>query len=511
MTRRWTARELIDHVLDTGSFESWDSPVSHAGLPEAYVAELVAAAVKAGTDESVLTGRGLVRGRPVVVVVNEFTFLAGSIGRAAADRIVAAIRRATALGLPVLASTASGGTRMQEGTPAFVQMMAISRAVMDHRGAGLPYLVHLRHPTTGGVYASWGSLGHVTVAEPGALVGFLGPKVYQALEGSPFPEGVQVAENLAAKGVIDAVIAVEELPEVVDQALAVLLDPPAASVLQRREGEVDPERSAWAAITATRGDGRIGVRDVLRHAAGSTVRLSGTDSGERDASVLTVLTRIDGEPCLLVGQDRTRQGDGEHLGPAALREALRVMRLAEELNLPLVTVIDTPGAELSARAEEGAMAGEIARCLGAMVTMKVPTVAVILGQGCGGGALALLAAKRVIATEQAWLTPLPPEGASVIVYGDTEHAAVMAERQRVRAVDLLADGAVHHVVPEPEGDTIEALAAAVGAEIAAALRGLREAAGSLEALDDGGVRQPAGLTHDLQAELAVLGLEGVEQ
>lgn len=511
MNRRWTARELIDHVLDAGSFESWDSPVSHAGLPEAYVAELIAAAEKSGTDESVLTGRGLVRGRPVVVVVNEFTFLAGSIGRAAAHRIVTAIRRATALGLPVLASTASGGTRMQEGTPAFVQMMAISRAVMDHRGAGLPYLVHLRHPTTGGVYASWGSLGHVTVAEPGALVGFLGPKVYAALEGRPFPDGVQVAENLAAKGVIDAVVAVEELPAVVDQALAVLLDPPAAGALQRREGSADPERSAWAAITATRDDGRIGVRDVLRHAGGSTVRLSGTDSGERDASVLTVLTRIDGEPCLLVGQDRTRQGNGEHLGPAALREALRVMRLAEELNLPLVTVIDTPGAELSARAEEGAMAGEIARCLGAMVTMKVPTVAVILGQGCGGGALALLAAKRVIATEQAWLTPLPPEGASVIVYGDTEHAAVMAERQRVRAVDLLADGAVHHVVPEPEGDTIEALAAAVGAEIAAALRGLREAAGSPEALDDGGVRQPAGLAHDLQAELAVLGLEGVEQ
>lgn len=511
MERRWTARDLIDHVLDPGSFESWDSPVSHDGLPEAYVAELAAAAAKAGTDESILTGIGLVRGRPVVVVVNEFRFLAGSIGRASADRIVTAIRRATALGLPVLASAASGGTRMQEGTPAFVQMMAISRAVMDHRGAGLPYLVHLRHPTTGGVYASWGSLGHVTVAEPGALVGFLGPKVYEALEGRPFPAGVQVAENLAAKGVIDAVVAVEELPAVVDRALAVLLDPPAAGVLQRRGGEVDPGLSAWEAITATRGEDRIGVRDLLRHAASSTVRLSGTDSGERDASVLTVLTRIDGQPCVLVGQDRTRQGGAAHLGPAALREALRAMRLAEELGLPLVTVIDTPGAELSAHAEEGAMAGEIARCLGVMVTMSVPTVAVILGQGCGGGALALLAAKRVIATEQAWLTPLPPEGASVIVYGDTAHAAVMAERQRVRAVDLLADGAVHHVVPEPLGDTIEALASAVGAEIALTLRGLQEAVSSPEPLDDGGVRQAAGLAHDLEPELAVRDLEGVEQ
>jgi acetyl-CoA carboxylase beta subunit len=76
---------------------------------------------------------------------------------------------------------------MQEGTPAFVTMVDITRAVVDHKNAGLPYLVYLRHPTTGGVFASWGSLGHVTVAEPGALVGFLGPSVFEALHGAPFP------------------------------------------------------------------------------------------------------------------------------------------------------------------------------------------------------------------------------------------------------------------------------------------------------------------------------------
>ncbi len=105
---------------------------------------------------------------------------------------------------------------MQAGTPAFIEMVEISRALMAHRAARLPYLVHLRHPTTGGVYASWGSLGHVTVAEPGALVGFLGPKVYEALNGVPFPAGVQTAENLAAKGVLDAVVAAEDLPMLVD-------------------------------------------------------------------------------------------------------------------------------------------------------------------------------------------------------------------------------------------------------------------------------------------------------
>ncbi|WP_141014528.1 carboxyl transferase domain-containing protein [Nocardioides sambongensis] len=473
-TRRWTARELVDLVLDEGSYRSWDEPIDISGHPEEYRAELRAAATRAGTDESVLTGRGTVRGRPVAFVVNEFGFLAGSIGTAAAHRIAAAVRRATAEGLPVLASTASGGTRMQEGTRAFVQMIEISRALMEHRAAGLPYLVHLRHPTTGGVYASWGSLGHVTVAEPGALVGFLGPKVFEALHGRAFPEGVQTAENLAAKGVIDAVVAAEDLPALVDAALAVLVDPAVPPALERRTPLLAGDRvehDVWEDIDRTRRADRVGVRDLVKHGADpGTIRLRGTDEGERDDSVLIALTRLDGLPCVLVGQDRSRQGASTPMGPGALREARRAMRLAEELGLPLVTVVDTPGAELSAEAEEGAIAGEIARCIATLVTMTVPTVSVILGQGCGGGALAMLPARTVMATSRGWLSPLPPEGASVIVYGDVGRAADMARAQRVGALDLLAAGDVHVVVPEHPTDTSADLARAVVAEIAHQLR-----------------------------------------
>lgn len=471
-TERRTARELIDLVLDEGSYESWDAPLDISGHGQDYQDELRAAAEKAGTDESVLTGRGTVNGRPVAFIVNEFRFLAGSIGVAAAERIASAVRRATAAGIPVVASTASGGTRMQEGTRAFVRMIDISRALMEHRAAGLPYIVHLRHPTTGGVFASWGSLGHVTVAEPGALVGFLGPKVYQALNGRPFPEGVQTAENLAAKGVIDAVAASEDLRWLLDQALAVLVDPPTAGTLERRTpvpaGSDGP--AAWDSITRTRAAGRASVRDLLKYGAEGTLRLRGTDEGERDETVIVALTRLDGLPCVLVGQDHTRQTPETPMGPAALREARRAMRLAEELRLPLVTVVDTPGAELSPKAEEGAIAGEIARCIATLVTMTVPTVSVILGQGCGGGALALLPARTVLATEHAWLSPLPPEGASVIRYGTVDRAADMAISQRVRALDLLSGGEVHAVVPEHDDDTPEDLARAVAAEIARHLR-----------------------------------------
>ncbi len=471
--RRWGAKDLLQLVLDDSSWQSWDRPIDISGHDQAYQRELRAAREKAGTDESVITGRGLVRNRPVAVVANEFRFLAGSIGRDAAGRITAAVHRATAEALPLLATTASGGTRMQEGTPAFLEMVEISRAIGEHRAAGLPYLVHLRHPTTGGVYASWGSLGHVTVAEPGALVGFLGPKVYEALNKKAFPPGVQQSENLAAKGVIDAVVAAEQLPDLVDRSLRVLLDDPEQPSLPRRDPTVIDARPAWESIGLTRRPGRTGARDVLRFGGTDTLRLRGTDEGERDETVIVALTRLDGQPCVFVGQDRTKQNAGRAMGPAALREARRAMNLAEELRLPLVTVIDTPGAEVSVAAEERAVAGEIARCIATMTKMQVPTLAVLLGQGCGGGALALLPARRVLAAQHAWLSPLPPEGASVIVHGDTQHAEEMANRQQIRSVDLAARGTVHRIIPEHDGDDAASLARAVAAECAAMLVHMR--------------------------------------
>ena len=205
------ALELRDAVLDDGSFSSWDAPPVPVATNDEYRRELADAAAATGLDESVVTGEGRVFGRRVAVVACEFDFLAGSIGVAAAERITAAVERATAERLPLLASPSSGGTRMQEGTVAFLQMVKIAAAVELHKRAHLPYLVYLRHPTTGGVFASWGSLGHVTVAEPGALVGFLGPRVYEHLYGEPFPAGIQTAENLQRHGVIDAVIPLERL------------------------------------------------------------------------------------------------------------------------------------------------------------------------------------------------------------------------------------------------------------------------------------------------------------
>ncbi|MGA9678889.1 MAG: carboxyl transferase domain-containing protein [Mycobacterium sp.] len=467
---RITTDQLQDAVLDEGSFVSWDSPPLAVPMTESYARELADAQRATGRDESVLTGEGRVFGRRVAVVVCEFDFLAGSIGVAAAERITAAVQRATAERLPLLASPSSGGTRMQEGTVAFLQMVKIAAAVRLHKQAHLPYLVYLRNPTTGGVFASWGSLGHVTFAEPGALIGFLGPRVYELLYGEAFPSGVQTAENLQRHGVIDAVVALEDLRHTLDRALTVIADAP-EPLPTPQASEPIADAPAWDSVLASRRPDRPGVGHLLRHGATDQVLLSGTGQGEA-AMTLLALARFTGQPAVVLGQQR---GPGRlemgGVGPASLREARRGMALAAELRLPLVLVIDTAGPALSAEAEQGGLAGQIAQCLAELVTLDTPTVSVLLGQGSGGPALAMVPADRVLAALHGWLAPLPPEGASAIVFRDTDHAAELAAAQGIRSVDLLRSGIVDAIVaeyPDAAHEPVEfsqRMSAAIAAEV----------------------------------------------
>ncbi len=457
--RHLDAAGLIDAVLDAGSYRSWDRPVTDPDPDPAYRAELAAAREKSGVDESVLTGEGLIRGRRVAVIVSEFRFLAGSIGAAAAERIVGAVERATAEGLPLLAGPASGGTRMQEGTLAFLSMVKISAAVRAHRQAGLPYLVYLRHPTTGGVMASWGSLGHITVAEPGALLGFLGPRVYEALYGTPFPDNVQVAENLFDKGLVDAVVPPGQLPDVVNRALDILLAGAPSPVAPPPTLSVAPsDAGAWTSIEISRNPRRPDLRQLLSYGARDVLPLNGTGQGEKDPGLLLALARFGERSCVVLGHTRPRPAQQTAMGPASLREARRGMRLAEDLGLPLLTGIDTGGAALSKEAEEGGLAGEIARSLHDLIGLGSPSVSVLLGQGAGGGALALLPADRTVAAQHAWLSPLPPEGASAIVHRSTEFAPEMSAAQGVNVAALHGNGLIDHIVDERPDAAVEARA-----------------------------------------------------
>ncbi|GLW56101.1 carboxyl transferase domain-containing protein [Kitasatospora phosalacinea] len=474
-----TARQLLDLLVDPGTFHSWDEPVAADHPDPDYRDALARARERTGLDEAVLTGRALLDGRPVALVACEFGFLGGSIGVATAERITRAVERATAERLPLLALPVSGGTRMQEGSAAFLCMVRVTAAVHAHRGAGLPYLTYLRNPTMGGVFASWGTLGHLVLAEPGARLGFLGPRVYEELRGEPLPPTVQRAETLAAHGRLDAIVPPERLRTFLARALAILTARPAPgtppSSLRVSDTPVTdvpvsdtpvtdvPVTDAWESVLLSRRPDRLSALELLHHTAESFLPLDG------DSALVRGLALIGGRPVMVVAQQR--QGPGLPQLPftaADLRAVRRQAQIAEELGLPLLTVVDTTGAELSVAAELDGVALEIAHCLTTLVGLRTPVLAVLLGQGSGGGALALLPADRVIAAQHAWLAPLPPEGASAIVHRDGEHAPQLARAQGITATDLTTAGLVDLVVPESAdpADLRDRLAAAVTTALA---------------------------------------------
>ena len=318
----------------------------------------------------------------------------------------------------------------------------------------------------------------------GPLIGFLGPRVYEHLYGEPFPTGIQTAENLHRHGVIDGVVPLDLLRSTLDRTLKVVSDPPGAAP-PTPEAESIPDVPAWDSVEISRRPDRPGVGALLRHGATERVLLSGSGGQERSdrgnalggygeaATTLLALARFGGQPAVVVGQQRSVGGG--LAGPQALREARRGMALAAGLRLPLVLVIDTPGPALSVEAEEGGLAGEIARCLAELVTLDTPTVSVLLGQGSGGPALAMVPADRVLAALHGWLAPLPPEGASAIVFRDLDHAPELAAAQGIRSADLLRNGIVDAIVPEPTeaSDTPLDFTARLSATIAGELVSLR--------------------------------------
>jgi acetyl-CoA carboxylase carboxyl transferase subunit beta len=314
-----SARALIDRVVDAGTWQPWDPPIAIApATGSEYAAVLAEARQRTGLDEAILTGEALLRGRRVAIVVGEFGFIAGTIGVAAAECLVYAVERATCEGLPLLAAPASGGTRIQEGTWAFVQMTKISQAIMAHRASGLPYLVYLRHPTTGGVFASWGSLGHVTFAEPGALLGFIGPRVYQALHGEPFPPGVQTAENLCRHRLIDALVAPGELADHANRALQVLC--PAVGPIRRPGAPVTtPPAGApsWESVRRSRRPDRPGIRRLLKFCATDVTPLYGAGGGANGTGLLVALARFGEISAVVIGHERGAWARESRVGPAS--------------------------------------------------------------------------------------------------------------------------------------------------------------------------------------------------
>jgi acetyl-CoA carboxylase carboxyl transferase beta subunit len=480
-----SAGDRVALVADAGSLELWDDDVVSCDPlrftdTRPYPERLASARAAVGRPEAVLTGLVTVAGRPLVVVAGEFGFLGGSIGTATGERVARAIERARERRLPVLILPASGGTRMQEGTPALLQMAKIAAAVQRLLDAGLTYIAYLTHPTTGGVLASWGSLGVATFAMPGALIGFGGPRVVEMLTGRRLPAEVQRAEHLLAHGLVDDVVAPEELRERVRRVLVVTAAapeaPPAVAPAADRRTAGPAAGDAWASVLHARDPRRPDAVALMRSWTTDITLLRGDGAGGGDdPACVAALGRVRGIPAVLVAQHRDDNAHGpSRMGPAGFRKAQHAMALAEKLRLPLVTIVDTPGAEMSVAAEEGGLSAEIARCLAALSAVRVPTLAVLAGEGGSGGALALLVADRVVCAEHAYLAAIAPEGASAILYRSTEHAAELAATQGGASWELARFGIVDVVVDErPAADREpDAFAARMGDAVEAELRSL---------------------------------------
>jgi len=417
------------HALQT----EWDADLT-AGDPLGFPGYVPPA------EESVLTGRtdryALIEGR--------FDVLGGSMGAAHGERVARAYRRAAAEGLPVVVLTSSGGARMQEGMVALVQMARTTAAARDHAVAGLLQVAVHRNPTTGGVFASYGSLADVRAAEPGATVGFAGPRVVEHTTGSPLPAGSHTAESAFDAGLVDAVVEPDAQAAWVETALG-LRDTPL--VLPER---TDPAPSGFSPgpygeVQRARDPRRPSGYEWAARLTSSWTELHGTDPVMRAG-----LATVAGRRVVVVAMHSRGPDAANGPGPAGFRLAQRAIALAGRIGLPVLTLVDTRGADPRAESEAGGIAGEIARTFAAMDALPTASVAVCVGEGGSGGALAVANADVLLIQEHAIFSVIAPAGASAILHRSADRTPQLAAQLKLTSGDLLKLGIVDDVIPDDD-------------------------------------------------------------
>ncbi|MFN8018810.1 MAG: carboxyl transferase domain-containing protein [Acidimicrobiales bacterium] len=441
--------------------EEWDAAL-RSGDPLGFPGYAERVATMDG--ESVRTG--LADG--FVLVTCDFDVIGGSMGLVHGEKVVRAFDRATERRLPVVVVTRSGGARMQEGMLSLIQLSRTAAAVNRHQAAGLLSIAVHRSPTTGGVFASYGSLTDLRIAEPAALVGFAGPRVVEQTTGRAVEGSSHSAETALDAHIVDAVVAPEDVLGWVRGALG-LEDRPLHAhrpPVPTRQAPPLPDGTspAWAAVRSAR---RLGRPSGIHLAAAATTSWTELGAGT-DPAMRTALATIGGRRAVVVAMDRYAPGGGQP-GPEGYELACRGVALAGRLGIPIVTFVDTPGAQVSPEAENAGIARAIAHTHAAMAAAPVPTVSVTVGEGGSGGAQALSAADVLLIQEGAIFSVIGPEGAAAILERDAARAPEVAPLLHLTAEDLVGFGIADALVP----DAVEATVAAVEAALADAVVGRR--------------------------------------
>ena len=448
-------RTRIRMVADTGTFQEWftdletENPLEYPGYEE-KIADLQE---KTKLHEAVTVGKCMVNGLETVLGVCDARFLMGSMGYVVGEKITRAFERATEEKLPVVLFTSSGGARMQEGIVSLMQMAKTSAAIRKHSEAGLFYLPILTDPTTGGVTASFAMLGDVILAEPGALIGFAGPRVIAQTIGQKLPEGFQRAEFLVEKGIIDGVVERQELKETVWKLLKIHQD----SMKYIHYGKTQNVEN-FPEIRSSRG--KAGTDGKSELTAWERVEIS--RSKERpttlsdDGAVIGGIAMFGGQPVTVIGQQKgknVKENIYRNFGmasPEGYRKALRLMKQAEKFGRPVVTFVDTPGAACGIEAEERGQGEAIARNLLEMSGIQTPMVSILIGEGGSGGALGLAVTDEVWMMENATYSILSPEGFASILWKDGKRAKEASEVMKITAKDLKKLQIIEKVIREPE-------------------------------------------------------------
>jgi acetyl-CoA carboxylase carboxyl transferase subunit beta len=227
-------KERFAYTFDKGEYEPIDMPeVPKDPLKfrddKPYSGRIAAARKKTGRNDIMAAGRGTIEGVPAVILVQDFAFMGGSLGTAGGEGFLAATEVALKKRTPLIVFTASGGARMQEGALSLMQMPRTTIGIQRLRDAGLPYIVVLTDPTTGGVTASYAMLGDVHLAEPGALIGFAGPRVIEQTIREKLPAGFQRSEYLEEHGMVDLVVPRAQMASTLARILRILTKRPPAS------------------------------------------------------------------------------------------------------------------------------------------------------------------------------------------------------------------------------------------------------------------------------------------
>ena len=471
------AYRRLDMILDEGSFQEWNetmpeqNPMEYRGYPE----KLAAMKARTGLDEAVVTGKGSIHGTETVIGVCDGRFLMASMGENVGEKIARAVERATEEQLPVILFCCSGGARMQEGITSLMQMAKTSAALKRHSDAGLLYISVLTDPTTGGVTASFAMLGDIILAEPGALIGFAGPRVIEQTIRQKLPKGFQRAEFLLEHGFLDAIVERSRMRKVLGDLLQMhskaACEEQSQKVAESKASEERTEKShvsvqkkeAWDRVLLSRKKDRPVGSDYIQALFTNFQEFHGDRLYGDDPAIIGGIASFGERTVTVIAQEKgssTRENIQRNFAmpkPDGYRKALRLMKQAEKFHRPVICFVDTPGAFCGIEAEERGQGEAIARNIYEMSALKVPILTVIIGEGGSGGALALATSDEVWMLENAIYSILSPEGFASILWKDSTKAKEAAKVMKLTSDCLKEQGIVDNVISEPEGFTRENL------------------------------------------------------